>query len=61
MEKDRIMCEPVQKALKSADPKPDNSPFSELLLGIALQAAYNWGYEDGEYYGLSYQSDDDIR
>lgn len=56
-----FMCEVVQKAPEAGDPKPDNSPFSELLLGIALQAAYNWGYEDGERSGLAYQSDDDIR
>lgn len=45
------------KAPVAADPSPDNSPFSELILGIALQVAYEWGHEDG----LAYQSDDDIR
>jgi len=56
MEKDSIMCEPVQNTLKSGDPQPDNSPMSELLLGIALQRAYDLGHGllvyDGAVYSL---------
>lgn len=37
MEKDKIMCEVVQNSLKSGDPKPDNSPMSELLLAIRME------------------------
>lgn len=56
MEKDSIMCEAVQNTPKAGDPSPDNSPFSELLLGIALQRAYDLGHGllvyDGAVYSL---------
>ena len=57
MEKDRIMCEAVQKAPEAGDPTPGNSPLSELLLGIALQRAYDLGHRlivyDGAVYSLA--------
>ncbi len=50
------MCEAVQNTPKAGDPSPDNSPFSELLLGIALQRAYDLGHGllvyDGAVYSL---------
>lgn len=56
MEKGSIMCEVVQNTPEDGDPKPDNSPLSELLLGIALQRSYDLGHRllvyDGAVYSL---------
>lgn len=51
------MCEVVQNSLKAGDPQPDNSPMSELLLGIALQAAYQGRLSSRVDIAIEYQFD----
>ena len=47
------------KALEGAVPAVQTSPFSELLLVIKLQAAYEMGFEDGGIRVLVGQSEED--
>ena len=47
------------KALEGAVPVVQTSPFLELLLVIALQAAYEMGFEDGGISVFVGQSEED--
>lgn len=53
------MCEPIQNTPEHGAPVVRTSPFSELLLVIKLQAAYEMGFEDGELRVLVGQSEED--